>query len=56
MRLFKLTLTLIFVFFYSFTLFGVEEPKITIKGNTNMSIKKLSFLLLRIIMICQMKN
>ena len=36
MKLFKLTLILIFVFFYSFTLSGVEEPQITIKGNTNI--------------------
>ena len=34
MRLFKFTLTLISIFFYSFILLALEETKISIKGNT----------------------
>ena len=36
MRLFKFTFIIIFIFFYSLTLSGVEELKITIKGNSNI--------------------
>ena len=34
MRIFKYTLTLITIFFYSFILLALEETKISIKGNT----------------------
>ena len=36
MRLFKFTLIIIFISFYSFILSAVEQTKITIKGNTNI--------------------
>ena len=36
MRLFKFTLIIIFISFYSFVLPAIEDTKITIKGNTNI--------------------